>query len=156
MKRILFILFVTVMTAGLVCAQSTNQLFGKTYEPEKTEIRGNLGISHGFISVESGGVVYYVMGLQRFIGFIDGLKAGAGVILEGYVLPQQNQNPRFFRATKLDIGGKDYDLSPPPGMEKFRQRDFMGPRFPDRRPGQSPRPHGYDNDRNRRRERNRL
>jgi hypothetical protein len=151
------------MTAGLVFAQSTGQLSPKPSGPEsfagpeKSEISGNLEISHGFISVESGGVVYYVMGLHRFFGFIDGLKAGAAVTLEGYARLQQNaapergsrqmrefmrqnQNLRFFRVTKLSIGGKDYDLSPLPGMENFRHRG-PAPGFREElwnRPGQFP------------------
>jgi hypothetical protein len=161
MKRIILISVIAIMAPGLIFAQSADQLSEKAGESERfnrlemSEISGNLGISHGLISLESGGVVYCIVGLQRFAGFIEELKAGAVVTLEGYVLPdaslrrsrrsqeflRQNQNPRFFRVTKLSVGGKDYDLSPLPGAERSRRRDFGPPGFaegPRNWPGQSP------------------
>jgi hypothetical protein len=132
MRRIMIVVFIALMAAGAVFAQTP---------PEKITISGNLGISQGFISLESGGQLYYVMGLQRFTGFIDGLKAGAPVTLEGYVIPPRNYGwnlppaqtgiqgtPYFFRALTLNLGGKNYDLSPPAVVRgNFRQQDFMCP-----------------------------
>jgi hypothetical protein len=69
------------------------------------------------ISLESGGVLYYVMGLNRFIGFIDGLKEGAAVSLEGYDFEAPRlSGTRLFRVTELRLNGKTYDLSPPGGI----------------------------------------
>jgi hypothetical protein len=52
--------------------------------------------------------------LTRYIGFIDGLKEGAAVTLEGYALPSPQNNPvKFLHIQKMTLNGKDYDLAMP-------------------------------------------
>jgi hypothetical protein len=122
MKRIMLIMAAAffLTAGGMVTAQDQGPQPGARFrgpgqrEAEKTSLTGNLGISRGMISLESGGALYYVMGLDRLIGFIDGLKEGAPVSLEGYAF----QSPRFsgvnfFRTLSLGINGKTYDLSLP-------------------------------------------
>jgi hypothetical protein len=60
------------------------------------------------------------VGLGQLIGFVDGLKEGAQVTLEGYVFtPQRDTKIRFFRVGKLTFNGKEYGgLSP-----AFREPD---------------------------------
>ncbi|MDR0878255.1 MAG: hypothetical protein LBN21_09390 [Treponema sp.] len=88
--------------------------------PEKTTLSGVLGIKGGMIALENSGVTYYLVGLNRFVGFIDGLKAGAAVTLEGFAAPlpqaQQKIEGQFFRITKLTLAGKDYELAPAAGQ----------------------------------------
>jgi hypothetical protein len=81
---------------------------------EKVSLSGTLGFSNGYISLEQDGLTYYILGLDRLVGFVDGLKEGARVSLEGYVFtPRQDTNVRILRAEKLSFNGKEYDgLSP--------------------------------------------
>ena len=80
---------------------------------ETVNVSGNLTITQGMISVSSNDSTYLVMGLSRYIGFIDGFKEGAAVTLEGYVLPSRNDNTRILWAQKMTFNGKDYDLGRP-------------------------------------------
>lgn len=79
-------------------------------------VAGNLTIIQGGIAVQDKGVTYHVRGLNRFIGFIDGLKDGASVTLEGsaFTYPPDDKI-KFLRVAKLTFNGKDYDLAPPEG-----------------------------------------
>jgi hypothetical protein len=108
MKRVWLCVFLAVSMTALVFAQNT-----KTHgtPPEKTTISGTLGIAKGYLALRSGSDTYYVMGLNRFVGFIDGLKEGAQVSLEGYAFAiPQNDEGKAFTVTKLSLNGKDYDL----------------------------------------------
>ena len=64
-------------------------------------------LRNGTITVENGNNVYYVPSLERFIGFIDGLKEGAAVNIEGYTY----NNPQYVEPVKLTIAEKNYDFS---------------------------------------------
>jgi hypothetical protein len=120
MKKIGMFVFAVLITAGLTFAQTGNQpdpgpkTGARFTPPEKSTISGNLGISRGMLSLESGGVLYYVRGLDRFIGFIDGLKEGAALSLEGYAFDSPRlPGAKIFRVTELRLNGKSYDLAPP-------------------------------------------
>ena len=80
-------------------------------QPEKVSINGNLTIVRGMIAVKSNDLTYLAGGLTRFIGFIDGLKDGAAVILDGnaFSLPQ-NDKVKFLQVQKMTLNGKEYDL----------------------------------------------
>jgi hypothetical protein len=139
MKNILMIGLTVLFAAGTVSAQNRNLPdTGAAGRPDLTPpaeetITGNLGISQGMMSLESGGELYYVMGLHRFIGFIDGLREGAAVSLTGYAFaPPRLSGAKVFRVTELRLNGKSYDLAPPArdwGLERpgpGRARDFRG------------------------------
>ena len=105
MKKI--VLFVFLAAAG-------GFLFAQTATPATT-IRGTVGLSSGHIAVKSGNITYYVKGLERLIGFIDGLKDGAQVSLEGYASAPaiEGQTERLFYPVKLTLNGKDYEVGSP-------------------------------------------
>jgi hypothetical protein len=68
------------------------------------------------IAVKSNDITYLVRGLNRYIGFIDGLKEGAAVTLEGFARPNpQNDKVKFMSVQKLTLNGKDYDIARPSG-----------------------------------------
>lgn len=120
MKRIFMFAFALVIAAGFSFAQTGNRPDPgprdgvRLNPPEKSTISGNLGISRGMISLESGGVLYFVWGLNRFIGFIDGLTEGAEVSLEGYAFDSPRLgDAKVFRVTELRLNGKNYDVAPP-------------------------------------------
>lgn len=120
MKKIGMFVFAALIAAGLGFAQTGNppdagpKAGAQFTPPEKSTISGNLGISRGMLSLESGGILYYVRGLDRFIGFIDGLKEGAALSLEGYAFDSPRlPGAKIFRVTELRLNGKNYDLAPP-------------------------------------------
>jgi hypothetical protein len=117
MRKTVLIAVLVLTIAGGVFAQSNGtQNPGDKKGPEKITLTGVLGIKDGMIALEEGGVTHYLVGLNRFIGFIDGLKAGATVTLEGFAAP------RFFRVTKLTIAGQDYEIGSGPGRDMGQGR----------------------------------
>lgn len=102
MKKTVFV-FMLVLSAMALFAQKA---------PEPVTVSGKLALSNGHIAVQSGDTTYYVMGLQRLIGFVDGLKEGAQVSLEGFIREIKNSNAKVMHASKLTIAGKTYDLAP--------------------------------------------
>ncbi|MDR0495863.1 MAG: hypothetical protein LBG95_09595 [Treponema sp.] len=82
--------------------------------PEEMSISGNFTIARGMIAVVDKGTTYLVMGLNRYVGFIDGLKEGAGVTLEGYARPDpRDKSVKFMRIQKMSLNGKEYDFAQP-------------------------------------------
>jgi hypothetical protein len=81
---------------------------------EQVTVTGNLTIVQGSIAVKSGDTTYFVPGLRSYVGFIDSLKDGAQVRLEGAAMTSpQDPKAKVLRVSKLSIGGKDYDLARP-------------------------------------------
>jgi hypothetical protein len=131
MKRIIFPVLCVLILAGAAFAQTGRPSVRPG--PEPVTISGNLGITDGRISLESDGSLYYVAGLDRFTGFIDGLKEGAAVSLTGYAFDSPRRSgTKVFLAVELRLNGKSYELASP--AAEFRQ------------PGKGPRgiPHGGD------------
>jgi hypothetical protein len=132
MKRIICGVLIVLVTAGFAFAQQGwgghPRQRGDRREwpaPEKVSLSGKLGLSRGFITLESGDTRYYAAGLERWVGFIDGLKVGADVSVEGYVFSvPQNEEIKMLRVTKLRLGGQDYELSP---LEEREYGNFPGP-----------------------------
>ena len=96
----------------IVLALSAAVLFAQRAAPEPVTIAGRLALANGHIVVQSGDDVYYVMGLQRLIGFVDGLREGAQISLEGRVRDLQRTEGKIMAASKLTIAGRTYDLVP--------------------------------------------
>jgi hypothetical protein len=77
---------------------------------ETTTLTGKLELINGQIALKQGETTYYVAGLQRLIGFVDGLKEGAEVTLEGIALAYPgNGETRSLLVSKLTLNGKEYD-----------------------------------------------
>ncbi|MDR0557501.1 MAG: hypothetical protein LBG43_06500 [Treponema sp.] len=138
MKRIIAIAIFMAGTAGMIFAQSPgegapgagNAPVDRPGLPEKTTIQGMLGLRQGRIVLESGGSFYHVPGLGRLAGFIDGLREGAAVSIEGRVFTGP-AGGRLLRAEKLTIGERSYDLAPAisegrPGSGRHRGFPRMG------------------------------
>jgi hypothetical protein len=92
-------------------------------EPQTVSVSGVLSIINGHIAVQSDSTVFYAAGIQRFVGFIDGLKEGAQVTLDGYARALREDNAKMLFVTKLTLNGKSYDTVP----AGFEQRIFAGP-----------------------------
>jgi uncharacterized protein YdeI (BOF family) len=120
MKRTLVFLMMVFCTITMIFAQANNQgdtRQGRNYGPRNVEsvsVSGNLTIAQGMIAVNSGDITYIAGGLHRFVGFIDNLKDGAAVTLEGNVFPApRNETVKFLHVQKMTLNGKDYDLGRP-------------------------------------------
>jgi hypothetical protein len=143
MKRITYLVLLVMMCAGIVSAQQRGGPWGKGpgYGPrrhagpgpgyyreepqaaareawETLILTGNLELIDGNIALRKDAVTYYIIGLNRLIGFIDGLTEGAAVTLEGAARPlprdryrtvAEDEERRIFLASKLEISGKTYD-----------------------------------------------
>jgi hypothetical protein len=84
--------------------------------PESASVSGNLTIVQGMIAVKNNDTTYLVRGLNRYVGFIDGLKEGAAVTLEGFARSTpQDEKVKFMSVQKLTLNGKDYDVARPRG-----------------------------------------
>jgi hypothetical protein len=103
---------------------------------EPVTVSGTMVLSEGRIAVKSGEDVYYTPGLARLVGFVDGLKENAAVKLEGYDFAAgwNGVVRHVLRATKLEIGGRSYDLGnsgfPGGGQERgyrLRRGQDFGP-----------------------------
>ena len=71
-------------------------------------------VARGMPALKSGEVTYFVTGIDRLIGFVDGLKEGSQVTVEGRAMANpRNETVKFLRASKLTIGGKDYEITTP-------------------------------------------
>jgi hypothetical protein len=86
--------------------------------PAIWRIRGTLTVAKGMLALEDDdSVLWYLPGLDRYIGFIDGLDAGQRAALEGYAPPRGSSQERYFQPIKLFIDEMEYDLAiPPEGM----------------------------------------
>jgi hypothetical protein len=83
--------------------------------PALRRIRGTLTVGKGMLALEDAeGVIWYLPGLDRYIGFIEGLEAGEDAALEGYAPARGSSQERYFQAVRLFLDEMDYDLAIPP------------------------------------------
>jgi lipopolysaccharide export system protein LptA len=118
-KRIVLCALLALSAAALASAQGRDWR-GRSFpgvQPapaEQVTVTGNLTITQGALAVKSGDITYFVPGLLRYAGFIDSLKDGAQVRLEGAsVAVSQDAKTKKLWVSKLTVGGKDYDLARP-------------------------------------------
>jgi len=106
-------------------AQGRGRASSRLPPAEKVTVSGSLAVAHGMPALKSGDVTYLLGGINRFIGFIDGLKEGAQVTIEGSALTSpKNNNLKILRLSKLTLNGKSYDMALPEGG-----LGFGAPRF---------------------------
>jgi len=146
-KKLIIFLFIAVLLAGAVYGQgirdeprgresqrSTESQRGaeqrgadrqRSVAQQRSDpvtVEGTLKLERGFVAIESGETVYLVPMLNRYIGFINDLKEGARVSVEG----------REFRntilPTKVTIGGKSYDFPANNRVPAFENRSAERPR----------------------------
>ena len=102
MKKLGLVLVITCLVIGTVFAQ--NQEKERRSPPQSITVEGTLQLQNGMIAIKSGETVYYVPMLQRYVGFIEALKEGNTISVEGYAFKN------FLRPTKVALGGKTYDF----------------------------------------------
>jgi hypothetical protein len=107
MKKTLLIAAIGLILTGFVSAQQGwGRNFG--YSSQSVTVTGSLQLQNGVIAVVNDGQVYYVPSLERLVGFIDGLKEGTQVSVEGFLW--NNYGSSFVQPVKLTINDKSYDL----------------------------------------------
>jgi hypothetical protein len=124
MKKIIISLIIVVLIVGTVFAQpimeernsapkvrperlndaNPQSRNNRVREGKSVSVEGTLKLEKGFVAVESANTVYYVPMLNRYIGFITGLREGEKVSVEGY------ERKNMIRPTKVTIDGKSYDF----------------------------------------------
>ncbi|MDR2796826.1 MAG: hypothetical protein LBB80_00600 [Treponema sp.] len=132
MKKSIFFIVLAVTVGGLLAAQNRNPWGGpdprwQAAPLETLKVTGKLGILEGMIALQDKDISYYVLGIERFIGFIEGLKEGATVTIEGYSRSSPSGDFRFLRATKLTLNNKEYDLVPSEQRLSQVRPDFAYP-----------------------------
>jgi hypothetical protein len=100
MKKIGFVLVITLVVIGTVFAQN----WGNRGGLQSVTVNGTLQLQNGQIVVASGNTIYYCPIIGRYVGFIDGLKEGSNVTVEGFAYGNMLQ------PTKLTADGKSYDF----------------------------------------------
>jgi len=99
MKKFMLLTVVACLAAGTMFAQ------GWGGGSQRITVTGTLQLQSGQIALASGGTVYFVPTLVRYIGFIDGLKEGASASIDGYA------SGNYIEPLKVTINGKSYDFS---------------------------------------------
>jgi len=148
MKRLIIFPIIAVLITGMVSAQAIKDQSAPRPQERKEQLRdipppprnsragevnsvtvdGVLKLEKGFVAVESSDSVYVVPKLNRYIGFIAGLREGAKVSVEGY------EFNKMIRPTKVTIEGKSYDFmskdnrqAPEFGKREIRPNDRGAP-----------------------------
>ena len=105
MKKLVFLAVISLLVMGTVSAQGWGWGFAPPAPPETVRVEGTLQLQDGHMVLSTGTAVYFVPGLFRYVGFIDGLREGARISAEGFV------SGSFLQISKLNIGGREYDFS---------------------------------------------
>ncbi|MDR0302248.1 MAG: hypothetical protein LBI04_08065 [Treponema sp.] len=130
MKKLTIFLLVSVLFAGTAFAQKDDTRQNRDNrnrndrkrEAATVTVEGVLQLEKGVVAVASGDSVYYVPMLTRYIGFIDGLKEGTKVSVQGF------QSKSLIRPVKVTINGKSYDF-PDYGNMSRNDSKSKDPRF---------------------------
>ncbi|MCL2069730.1 MAG: hypothetical protein FWH19_01940 [Treponema sp.] len=132
------ILFVLMIAALVATASAQGRERGERQRPDGTErqarpqrppaetvsLAGSLIVAQGMPALQSGNDTYLIFGLGRLIGFIDGLREGAQVTIDGTVVASpMDSEIKILVPSQLALGGRTYDIRPP--TEAFGQ----GPRW---------------------------
>jgi len=103
MKKIGFMMLIAFLAVGTVFAQGWG---GWGTPSQSISVTGTLQLQNGEVAVASGNTTYFVPVLTRYIGFIEGLREGAQISMDGYA------SGTFFQPAKVTISGKNYDFTP--------------------------------------------
>jgi hypothetical protein len=132
MKHILLAGLLTVSAAALVTAQQEQAPRAAGAGPraagEAVSVTGPLSIAEGMIAIRQDDTTYYLRGIERFVGFIDGLKEGAEVTIQGVSFQRRNDNTRrVLVPATMTLNGKTYDIAP--ARAGFERAGFDEERF---------------------------
>ena len=132
MKKLGLLAIIALMVIGTVFAQNQERV--RRSPPETITVEGTLQLQNGFIVVKSGDTVYHAGMLNRYVGFLEGLREGNTITVEGHVFNN------FLHPVKITLSGKSYDF-PAMGNRGFAQRTGFEKRG-QHRPEKEARPEG--------------
>ena len=98
-KKAAAVFALVLLIAGAAAAQG-----GAWGYAAPVTIEGTLQLQNGVIALAGENAVYFVPALTRYIGFIEGLKEGAKVRIEG------SASGSVIAPTRITVSGKSYDL----------------------------------------------
>lgn len=114
-KKIAAAMLIVVCCAGALSAHGKRRGPGwghqmRIADPAQTvSVSGKLQLVNGQIAVVQDNKTYYTKGLMQLVGFIDGLKEGAAVTLEGAARAVPLSEGSFvLMVNKLTLNGKEY------------------------------------------------
>ena len=116
MKKIVVLVAIAAIAASAVAAQGMrsgmwNQAPATEVAQDLVKVDGRLSLVNGHPAVVAAGKTYYVRIPGMLYGYLDTLKDGAAVKLEGYARSVPLAADTFvLQVVKLNVGGKDYDL----------------------------------------------
>jgi len=121
MKKTILVLAIAVLAVGVAAAQpfagraygygQVGQVPQAVSAPVAATVEGTLELVNGHIAIKEGVKTFYVMIPNRLVGFVDGLKEGAKVKVEGYTHEIYGVKDTFgLSASKLTIGTRVIDL----------------------------------------------
>ena len=94
---------------------------------EAVTVSGSLIVAHGMPALRSGDKTYLLGRVTRLAGFVDGLREGAQVTVEGSaVTSRRDDNLKFLNPARLTLDGKSYDMTSP--ASSFGRNRFSGPK----------------------------
>ena len=103
MKKLGFVLVIACLAIGTVSAQGWGGTWGTP--TQAISVTGTLQLQNGEIAVASGNTIYFVPALTRYIGFIEGLREGAQISMDGFA------SGNYFEPTRVTISGRSYDFA---------------------------------------------
>ncbi|MDR2159286.1 MAG: hypothetical protein LBP23_04365 [Treponema sp.] len=111
MKRmVLFLLILGAAALPGAQAQADGDR-GPDRRREALTLSGTLALEQGRIVLTAEESAYFVAGLRPLIGFVEGLKEGAAVTIEGTARPgRRGGGIPVLWVRKLTLNGKDYEL----------------------------------------------
>jgi hypothetical protein len=114
MKKLAIALAAALMAASFASAQANLPQTSAPTQAQLSKVTGKLELVQGVIAIKTNGKTYLLPRLQKVAGFIKGVEEGGTVTVEGYerALPY-TADVVILQATKLTVGGKDYDLGQP-------------------------------------------
>jgi hypothetical protein len=118
MKKIGFLLVIAFMAIGAAFAQNWGNPWGAA---QSVTVEGTLQLQNGQIAVLTGSTFYFVPVLNRYVGFIEGLKEGARISVSGYA------SGNVLQVSQVTINGKSYDFTPGvPGASGYAGYGWCG------------------------------
>lgn len=126
-------------------AQGREKNPGRPPHGETVSLTGSLVVANGMPALQSGDATYLLGGISRLVGFVDGLKEGAQVTIEGTAMTIRGDSKlKILKTSKMTLNGKSYDLAVR-SMENFNPGKRWGhmaqPRGWNHNPGPGNRSH---------------
>ena len=115
LKRKFFIILLVFGLSAVVFAQGRERNEPRHKQGEAVSVTGTLVVANGMPALQSGDATYLLGGIHRLVGFVDGLKEGAQVTVEGTsVTFPRDGKLKILRPSKLTLNGKSYDFAARP------------------------------------------